>query len=125
MRVTMIHASLIPEYRPKDNDLVELINDFVFIYNGKEYTIPKGYSWDGASIPRWAWMTTGTPFDPEHIGPSLIHDYMCENPHITGSQAKADAFYRKNLARNGVGVYRRFKEYYAVRAFQIFKGKWK
>jgi len=50
--------------------------DLPFHYQGKEYVIPAGFVFDGASIPRFAWSFIGHPFD-EHlrIG-ACIHDWI-------------------------------------------------
>lgn len=116
-----IHPSLKPIAEPYDKKNYRLVEPFAFYFKGT-HVIPAGYIWDGASIPRAFWFSTGTPFDPVHIGPSLIHDYMCDNPHITKSQAKADAIYRDNLGLNDVGWFWRNREYLAVRSFQCLKG---
>ena len=44
-----------------------------------DFTIPKGYCWDGASIPRFFWRLIGAKTSPEFLIPSLIHDVLCEN----------------------------------------------
>lgn len=66
---------------------------FSIDYKDTKYTItiPSGYVWDGATIPRIAWSIVGlTPFGI-HDEATLIHDYLyeCEGeldevkPHIT------------------------------------------
>lgn len=47
-------------------------------YNDREYrlSIPKGYIYDGASIPRWAWSILGIGRDGLHRAASLVHDYL-------------------------------------------------
>lgn len=49
--------------------------------NEKEYffSISSGYTWDGASIPRFFWRLIGTKTDPRFLIPSMIHDVLCEN----------------------------------------------
>ena len=44
-----------------------------------EFTIKKGYCWDGATIPKIFWQLIGAKTDPKFLIPSLIHDYLCEN----------------------------------------------
>ena len=43
------------------------------------FLIPKGYIWDGASIPRFFWRLIGSSTDNKFLIPSLIHDVVCEN----------------------------------------------
>jgi hypothetical protein len=38
--------------------------------------VPKGFTTDGASIPRIFWFTTGTPFSPHYMRGAIIHDYL-------------------------------------------------
>ncbi len=47
--------------------------------NEYEFTIPKGYCWDGATIPRIFWRLIGAKTDPKFLIPSLVHDVLCEN----------------------------------------------
>lgn len=46
-----------------------------------KFKIPKGYTWDGASIPRLCWRVIGAKTDSRFVIPSLIHDVLCENHH--------------------------------------------
>lgn len=48
------------------------------------FTIPKGYTWNGANIPVFAWWLIGEKTDPRFRLASCIHDYMCENHYVVG-----------------------------------------
>lgn len=41
-------------------------------------TIPAGYVWNGADIPRLLWFFVGSKDNPEFKIPSMIHDFMLE-----------------------------------------------
>ena len=43
------------------------------------FEIPKGYCYDGASIPRLFWRIIGSNTDNRFLIPALIHDILCEN----------------------------------------------
>lgn len=43
------------------------------------FIIPKGYCYDGASIPRIFWRVIGANTNNTFLIPALIHDFMCEN----------------------------------------------
>ena len=43
------------------------------------FIIPKGYTWDGASIPKLFWKFIGSKTDSTFLIPSMIHDVLCEN----------------------------------------------
>lgn len=49
------------------------------LLNEYDFTIKKGYCWDGATIPRVFWRLIGPKTDPKFLIPSLIHDVLCEN----------------------------------------------
>ena len=72
-----------------------------------------GFLFDGSSIPRALWSTTGSPFMPQMIGSGLVHDYLYRNAHDSRresvSKKRADAIYDHCLKLNGVGRYNRWK----------------
>lgn len=52
------------------------MKSYIFRLNGVTYIIPKGFVWDGATIPRVLWGITGIdPFGWVNAA-SLIHDYI-------------------------------------------------
>lgn len=54
----------------------ELVEDFsVEASNGKTYTIPAGFWFNGGSIPAAFWQATFTPFDMRVIDFFLFHDW--------------------------------------------------
>jgi hypothetical protein len=82
-------------YINKSEAVLEQSYSFAFIYKGESYTltIPVGFVWDGATIPRIGWSIVGlTPFGI-HDEATLIHDYLYEyegefdevKPHISRS----------------------------------------
>ena len=65
--------------------------------------IPPGFKWDGASIPRFLWRVVDSPFQPELMVPSMVHDYLYEQGDASGfSRKQADRLLRKLLRANGV-----------------------
>lgn len=46
----------------------------ITLSDGHVITIPKGYIWDGASVPKWLWWLF-KPIDEAALG-DLIHDYL-------------------------------------------------
>lgn len=56
--------------------LARLEEDFSFDLPAGRVTIPAGYTWDGATVPRIAWSIVGlTPFGA-HDAASLKHDWL-------------------------------------------------
>ena len=87
-----------------------ILKDFKYTMNGTEYVIPKGFSFDGASIPKFL-RTFFSPVGVLLIG-GLVHDYMykyaaCKPADKKGQlllvdQKKADQIFREiNIEVNG------------------------
>lgn len=81
--------------------------------------IPEGYSWDGASIPRWAWSLMGHPLEGDLRLPSLIHDWLCEHSKTPADRMVADAIFFLLLSRAGVPRWRRICLWAAVRFYAL------
>lgn len=75
----------------EDEDLIEDIKSKPFIllddlhvrisYEGEtyEFTIEKGFCYDGATIPFFAWWIIGQKTEPRFKLASCVHDWLCEN----------------------------------------------
>lgn len=102
--------------------LVESYSD-VFLIHGVRVSIyiDAGFIWDGMSIPKFAWSTTGTPYSPKHVVPGLLHDWGYREPrdfHGWAPKRKDwDVLMRDLLVENGEGKYNRSKMYSMVRVF--------
>ena len=88
----------------------ELVQDWKYNLNGNEYVIPKGFQFDGASIPKFL-RTFFSPVGVLLIG-GLVHDYMYKYSALKSVQAngalllvnqkKADQIFRDiNIEVNG------------------------
>lgn len=93
-----------------------LVEDFSFTWEGVVITIPSGFKFDGATIPRYFWKIIGHPFTPRFIEASLVHDYLCKNKM---NRRKADRKFRELLRANGVARWRAYLMYGAVRTYAI------
>ena len=90
-----------PEYYLADKSLVGLSNGelknalkkpfytlsdiFIVVkFQDKTYhfLIPKGYDWNGANVPPFAWLLIGQQKEPRFKLPSCVHDFLCENKHV-------------------------------------------
>ena len=89
----------------------------------KEYLfdIPKGYCFDGASVPRFFWRVIGANTDNKFLIAALVHDILCENHHYIAYDRKfstevfnalleaSDVFPLKRfLMKTSVDFYQRF-----------------
>lgn len=54
------------------------------LFEGRQYffKISKGYRWNGANVPPFAWVLIGQRTDPRFKLASCIHDYMCEHHKV-------------------------------------------
>lgn len=91
----------------------ELFDDFPFAVNGDRYVIPKFFTWNGASIPRFAWPFLQTPFNPKIIMASLVHDWMYTTHFL--SRKDADLLFIEILKQKNVPTWKRRVMYRALR----------
>lgn len=94
---------------------------------GKTYnfTIPKGYCYDGASIPRAFWRIVGAPTDNHFLIAALVHDVLCENHHyVDNDRAFSTNVFNALLKCSDVGCIRRFLMKNSVACFQTMFCGW-
>lgn len=108
IRWTAVHSHREGDFRVLDKD-VELQVD------GVTYTIPAGFCWDGASVPRVFWASFGTPFDEIHELASLFHDAVYAGQIRGVSRKEADKVYRLLIRAFGQRFVKAWLEYAAVR----------
>jgi hypothetical protein len=86
-----------------------------------KFTIPKGYTWDGASIPRIFWRLIGAKTDSAFLIPSMIHDVLCENHnYVNDDRYFADRVFEKLLKVSGVSSFNRWLMFHSVDNWQKF-----
>lgn len=102
-----------------DDDERELVD----AYHVRSWTIPAGFRWNGASIPKVAWSIIGSPFTGRYQRAALLHDFLYEfqgwppagcGPRVHSRKAVDVLFYRM-MREDGVGWWRAKIMYSAVR----------
>lgn len=112
-----------------------LLNEhFIIRINDLEFVIFKGFVFDGASIPRFAWSIIGlAPVGP-HLAAACLHDFLYENrghiPEDKGSvkfndkltklvftRKQTDELFRDVLRVSCLSSFRVWAMYNAVRVF--------
>lgn len=100
-----------------------LLADFELEIGGAVISIPAGWQWDGASVPRIAW----TFISKEDLGelPAMGHDYLSRcggcppvhacHPYMTWTRAEADALFYWAMLDAGVVEWRARAAYTTVR----------
>lgn len=105
-------------------DLSVVLVDYVNLET-YEFTIPKGYCWDGATIPRIFWRFIGPKTDNRFLVPSLIHDVLCENHQYVGfDRYFSTKVFERLLYVSKVPAFKRWMMFHSVDNFQKFCG-WK
>lgn len=99
-------------YPEMSKDEIEAVVKYPFINNTSLYVnihdkrkdvvysfmIEKGYSWNGADIPRFIWSILGlSQQDNRVLLASLLHDYCCEHRTIINNDRKLSSLILKGL----------------------------
>ena len=79
--------------------------------------IPKGFVFDGASIPRFFWRIIDTPFSPFVLRAALVHDYIYRSHHI--DKESADELFYSMLLEDGNSQFKAVVMYQAVKWFGL------
>lgn len=89
------------------------------------FEIPKGYCYDGASIPRLFWRIIGSNTDNRFLIPALVHDILCENhSYIDYDRKFSTEVFNTLLEASEVNVFKRFLMKNSVDYFQRTQ-KWR
>lgn len=101
---------------------VKLLEDIPFITVGLiADVVPAGFISDLASVPRF--FRRMFPKMDAHYKAAIIHDYLCEYPHIT-TKEDADETFLRFMERDNVPWWKRKAMYWGVRLYSPFrKGK--
>ncbi len=91
-----------------------------------KFTVPKGYCYDGASIPRIFWRVVGSNTDNRFLIPALIHDVLCEHhDYINNDRSFSTKVFNALLEASGVCSFKRFFMKNSVDCFQAMFCHWK
>ena len=82
---------------------------------GMDFTVPKGFIFDGASIPRALWRLCGSPYDAPRVIAALAHDFLYAT-HIC-TRKEADIIYRDMQIDLSIAAWKARVEYRALRLF--------
>lgn len=96
-------------------DCVELAEDHCFHVAGLDIWIPKGFRWNGASIPWYLWSIIGGRFEPDRLLATARHDWLYLFHSV--ERKHADALFHRDLKAADLAAWKRIAMYQAVRAF--------
>ena len=90
-----------------------------------KFVVPKGYCYDGASIPRVFWRLIGSNTDNKFLIPALVHDVLCEHhEYIDNDRAFSTKVFNTLLESSGVNCFKRFWMKQSVDCFQALFCRW-
>lgn len=88
--------------------------------------IPKGYCYDGASVPRFFWRIIGPNTDNKFLVAAMVHDYICENHSIIDyDRALSSEIFGALLTASEVSPFKRFLMTKSVDIFQKWFCNWR
>lgn len=91
-----------------------------------DFEIPKGYCFDGASVPRFFWRVIGPNSDNKFLVAAFIHDVLCENHHYVSFDRKFSTHvFNALLEASDVPAFKRFLMKNSVDIFQRFFCNWR
>lgn len=109
---------------PNKKNWFRLTKDYPFTVDGVTETIPKGYEWDGATIPRWFWSIIGYYPMGAMAEPSVIHDWIYVNkgilPNSTYTRSRCDKLFYKHMLKSGVTPHSALRMYRVVQLFGFY-----
>lgn len=90
------------------------------------FVIPKGYCFDGATVPRFFWRVIGSNTDNKFLIAALIHDVICENhSYVENDRKFSTQVFSALLESSEVPTFKRFLMKNSVDIFQKFFCGWK
>ncbi|MFM7404380.1 MAG: DUF1353 domain-containing protein [Erythrobacter sp.] len=105
-----------PQLEFFDTQRARLLSAFTFVdRRNLVWSVPRGHTTDGASIPGFLWSLAGGPFSGLYLDAAIIHDRFCDTMERSW-QATHRVFYEGMIAR-GVGKTEAQTKYYAVYNF--------
>ena len=90
------------------------------IYN---FTIPKGYDWNGANVPPFAWLIIGQQKEPRFKLASCVHDFICEHKYVIGYDRYLSTLIFETLCEyfGRFNAFKRWAMFHTVDNFQKLK----
>lgn len=101
--------------KPYKNYHYTVCHDIHFVIEKQNYTIPKGFRTDLASIPRLAWPIM-SPAHSSLIRPAIVHDWFYRKT-CEFSRLQTDLIFYHMLKNDGVSTFKAVTLFCAVRLF--------
>lgn len=105
---------ILPDLDVNGNTLAMVQESFA-VPNFPKYIVPRGFIFDGASIPKALWRMVGHPMHAKYIVASCVHDYLYSTASV--SRQEADFVFYGLMLAYGVNRFLALAMYFAVRIF--------
>ncbi len=99
-----------------------VLEDYIYKRGSLTIVVPKGFVYDGASIPRIFWRLIGPPMAGKYAHAALLHDYLCvyrgyklHGKWVAITRQQADDFMLTVMVEDDVDWWRRNAMHKAVR----------
>lgn len=88
------------------------------------FTIPKGYDWNGANVPPFAWLIIGQQKEPRFKLASCVHDFMCEHHEAVGNNRYLSTLVFETLCEyfGRFNAFKRWAMFHSVDNWQKLQG---
>ena len=99
----------------------EVTKPLVWEYSELVIQVNPGFDFDGASVPRALWSVVGSPMTDGYQRAACLHDALYASEYF--DRDVCDKLFLEAMESEGVGYFKRYAMYYAVRAFggQVWK----
>lgn len=93
--------------------------------NAYKWIIERGYDWNGANVPWFAWLIIGQQKEPRFKLASCVHDYMCEHHEVVGNDRYLSTLVFETLCEyfGRFNAIKRWAMFHSVDNYQKICGK--
>lgn len=113
-----LHKSIkVAIFSGRNGDCIRLLEDLMYDYGGKSFTVPAGFVSDGASVPQFLWSTVSPAIDPRTLDGAIGHDFLYRTPTCNFTRKEADDLFYDLIRAHGLSFWRSQKAYWGVRLF--------
>ena len=101
----------------KGEDFFLLLEGITFDWEKKPFTVPAGFTSDGASVPRFLWDSVSPRVDPATLSGAIGHDFLYRTAPPGWTRKMADDFFYDCIRLHGLSWWKAQKAYWGVRLF--------
>lgn len=101
----------------RSGDSLKLRRKMTYYIARKTIVIPKGFSCDGMSVPRFLWGVVSPTIHPETIAGALLHDFLYRTHSYGWTRKHADVLFYVLMRSDGFPRWRATLAYIGVRWF--------